>query len=240
MTLVTRRIIMRRGKCEITMRMQISGPVKYLIIGLCFMAFAVAGIFQAVAAGLRNGQLALSSFAAAGLFLFGVILVWVYCDGSRRGENLGQCAVPLRYNFLVTGYLFFFAGALFLALALSAPDLFSTEIQMRIAFGVLGGPFILIGGMLLFFFFKHRFLDRVSGAGGMSEAAIENKESNIGVIVGAATAGLTLLGLVVAGPLVMILDPSKFWLGFGLTAGGIGVTGLFAVIFVLTRTPGAA
>jgi hypothetical protein len=202
---------------------EIHGRLKYLVIGGLFIVVsAIAGIEI-----VKTGQIRLLSFSA-GLFVFGIVILYVWTDLGKAGKDPGISQVPRRYMGLIGGYLFFYVGLVFILVTVFFGSQMGTLPEMVYVFRGLGIVCLFIGLPLLISYFRFRL-------SGISPKEIEIREKRLFTLIGAVVAICTILGGFAAGILVAVYTGESigYYISFGLLGIGIFIGGIF---FILSKT----
>ncbi len=199
---------------------EIQGRLKYLVIGGLFIVVsAIAGIEI-----VKTGQVRLLSFAA-GLFVFGIVILYVWTDLGMAGKDPRQSQIPRRYMGLVGGYLFFYVGLVFIFVTVFFGSKMRALPEMVYVFRGLGIVCLFIGIPLLFSFFRFRF-------SGISPKEIEIREKRLFTVIGAIVAICTIFGGFAAGILVVVYTGESigYYISFGLLGIGAFIGGIFLIL----------
>ncbi len=215
-------------------RLKPEGRGKYLAIGIIMAVIGALMLFFSLRDGWYGGEVVtLYTFLNAALFLCAAMMIWIWRDMKKRGIEQRGDAVPQRYVFLVVGFLFSAVFGAFLAAYITLgfePPPVPAAIALWSSVAIFG----MTGPLLLVLFFRHR-------AGGLPEEEIEKREMNIGAVVGAAVAIVTILGLIAAGIGLLVFSSggTETVMGIAFVAGPIVIGGFIALVYLASRRRGA-
>jgi hypothetical protein len=159
----------------------------------------------------------------AGFMLLGPLCLWAYFDIRKHELSPQGHSVPRRYTLLFAGYIFTLVGSLFAYLQLiglieiePAEELSGPAADlMPNMFLLIGSLFALLGLSMLGGYVK----DRLSSK---SPEAVKASDEHVTVIIGGATGGLTLIGMLVAGIVLEQWYVTALALFIGIFLGIIG------------------
>lgn len=196
---------------------EFQGRLKYLLIGLAFLLIPVYPLMKLIEVGEYRFLPIL-----VGFMLMGPISLWAWFDMRKHDLNPQGSRVPQKYALLFAGYVFTFVGCLFAYLQLTGiieippSDELSGPAAVAIdnLFLLLGAIFALIGLPMLLGYISNRLSPK-------SAEAVNANDERLSLIIGGATGGLTLVGVIVAGVAL------KLWY---VTALGVGISMFLGVI----------
>jgi len=210
------------GQVFSEMEVEIEGRLKYLIIGLVFVAVSLAAGYL----GWISGLMFLLPIAA-GLLVLGVLLMWAWWDMRRHGvETVGELdQIPKAYTSLIGGVLFLYVGMFFLIVSFfsveSLPDS-DTIVYVFKGFGLLC---ILIGLPILVTFSKCRLT-------GVPIVETQRRLKRMQVIIGTACGVSALLAGIGVNLWLAVAtgDAIHYYIAFGLLALSVFVGGIFFIL----------
>lgn len=211
------------GRVYSEMEVEIEGRLKYLVIGLVFMAVSLPAGYL----GWVFGPGFLLPIAA-GLFVLGALLAWTWWDMRRHGiETVGELdQIPKAYNSLIGGVLFFYVGMFLLIVGFFSIDRLPDSDTIAYVFKGFGLLCVLIGLPILVTFLRCRLA-------GVPIVETKRRLHRMQVIIGTASgASVLLVGIGVNLWLAVTTgDAVHYYIAFGLLGLSVFVGGIFFVLY---------